>query len=64
MAAIDNVIVYQEGQREAPVASPPDLVAVMGGDNGLLRLVVAPEIRSFQDARVRNSILSPSASPR
>jgi hypothetical protein len=26
MAAIDNVIAYQEGQREAPVAAPPDLL--------------------------------------
>jgi ABC-type nitrate/sulfonate/bicarbonate transport system substrate-binding protein len=53
MTAIDNIIAYQEGQGEAPVATPPDLVAVMGGDNGLLSLVVVPEVKSFADLKGR-----------
>src|SRR6266508_2714076 len=40
MTAIDNVIAYQEGQGEAPVATQPDLFAFMGGDNGRLSLAV------------------------
>ncbi len=51
MTAIDNVIAYQEGQGEAPVSGTPDLFAFMGGDNGFLRLVVQPEIRSYADLK-------------
>jgi ABC-type nitrate/sulfonate/bicarbonate transport system substrate-binding protein len=51
MTAIDNVIAYQEGQGEAPVAAAPDLFAFMGGDHGFLRLVVQPEVRSYADLR-------------
>src|SRR3989442_1461422 len=51
MTAIDNVIAYQEGQGEAPVAGPPDLFAFMGGDNGFLRLVVQPEIGSYAELK-------------
>jgi ABC-type nitrate/sulfonate/bicarbonate transport system substrate-binding protein len=51
MTAIDNVIAYQEGQGEAPVAGTPDLFAFMGGDNGFLRLVVQPEIKSYADLK-------------
>ena len=51
MTAIDNVIAYQEGQGEAPVQGTPDLFAFMGGDNGFLRLVVQPEIRSYSDLK-------------
>ncbi len=53
MTAIDNVIAYQEGQGEAPVSVTPDLFAFMGGDNGFLRLVVQPEIKSYADLRGR-----------
>ena len=49
VTAIDNVIAYQEGQGEAPVSRAPDLFAFMGGDNGFLRLVVQPEIKSYAD---------------
>lgn len=51
--AIDNVIAYVEGQGEAPgaAASPPDIIAVAGINNGFLRLVTAPEVRSFADLR-------------
>lgn len=51
MTAIDNVIAYQEGQGEAPVSGTPDLFAFMGGDNGFLRLVVQPEIRTYADLK-------------
>jgi ABC-type nitrate/sulfonate/bicarbonate transport system substrate-binding protein len=47
MTAIDNVIAYDEGQGEAPVSGVPDLVAVMGGDNGFLRLVTTPGITTY-----------------
>jgi ABC-type nitrate/sulfonate/bicarbonate transport system substrate-binding protein len=50
MTAIDNLIAYREGQGEAPVLGP-DLIAFMGGDNGFLRLVAVPEVRTFNDLR-------------
>jgi ABC-type nitrate/sulfonate/bicarbonate transport system substrate-binding protein len=51
VTAIDNVIAYMEGQGEASVGGTPDLVVVMGGDNGFLRLVTVPEVASFADLR-------------
>lgn len=51
MTAIDNVVAYVEGQGEAPVSGQPDLFAFMGGDNGFLSLVVAPEVKAFADLR-------------
>jgi len=50
MTAIDNLIAYREGQGEAKVQGP-DLVAFMGGDNGFLRLVAVPEVKSFADLK-------------
>jgi ABC-type nitrate/sulfonate/bicarbonate transport system substrate-binding protein len=50
MTAIDNLIAYREGQGEEPVPGP-DLIAFMGGDNGFLRLVAVPEVRSINDLR-------------
>jgi ABC-type nitrate/sulfonate/bicarbonate transport system substrate-binding protein len=50
MTAIDNLIAYREGQGEVPKLGP-DLFAFMGGDNGFLRLVTVPEVRSFGDLR-------------
>jgi ABC-type nitrate/sulfonate/bicarbonate transport system substrate-binding protein len=51
--AIDNVVAYVEGQGEAPGAAgtSPDLVSVAGVNNGFLRLVTVPEVRSFADLR-------------
>ncbi|MDR5709218.1 MAG: ABC transporter substrate-binding protein [Armatimonadota bacterium] len=49
--AIDNVIAYDEGQGEVRVEGQPDLIAFMGGDNGFLRLVVVPSVRSYADLR-------------
>lgn len=51
VTAIDNVIAYMEGQGEASVTGTPDLVVVLGGDNGFLRLVTVPEVTSFADLR-------------
>jgi ABC-type nitrate/sulfonate/bicarbonate transport system substrate-binding protein len=51
ITAIDNVIAYMEGQGEAQVNVKPDLVAIMGGDNGFLRLVSIPEIKTYDALR-------------
>ena len=51
MTAIDNVIAYMEGQGSAPTATKPDIFAFMGGDNGFLRLVTVPEVKSFADLK-------------
>jgi ABC-type nitrate/sulfonate/bicarbonate transport system substrate-binding protein len=53
MTAVDNVIAYMEGQGEATLTATPDLVVVLGGDNGFLRLVTVPEVASFADLRGR-----------
>jgi ABC-type nitrate/sulfonate/bicarbonate transport system substrate-binding protein len=50
MTAIDNLIAYREGQGEAKILGP-DLMAFMGGDNGFLRLVAVPEVKSFADLK-------------
>lgn len=51
VTAIDNVIAYAEGQNDAGLPPATDLVTVMGGDNGFLRLVTVPEVTSFADLR-------------
>jgi ABC-type nitrate/sulfonate/bicarbonate transport system substrate-binding protein len=51
VTAIDNVIAYMEGQGEAPVATTPDLFVFMGGDNGFLRLVTVPEVKTYSDLK-------------
>ena len=50
MTAIDNLIAYREGQGEAKVDGP-DLTAFMGADNGFLRLVTVPEVKSYADLK-------------
>src|SRR6267142_2431002 len=50
MTAIDNLIAYREGQGEVPKLGP-DLFAFMGGDNGFLRLVTVPEVKSYRELR-------------
>lgn len=50
MTAMDNVIAYREGQG-APGVDGSDLVAVMGGDNGFLKLTATPDIRTIGDLR-------------
>ena len=51
MTAVDNVVAYMEGQGEATVSTPSDLVVFMGGDNGFLSLVTVPEVKTFQDLK-------------
>jgi ABC-type nitrate/sulfonate/bicarbonate transport system substrate-binding protein len=50
ITAIDNLIAYREGQGEEPKVGP-DLIAVMGGDHGFLKLVTVPEVKTFADLR-------------
>ena len=51
MTAIDNVIAYSEGQGAAPTKEMPDIVAFMGGDNGFLRLMAVPEVKTYADLK-------------
>lgn len=51
LTAIDNVIAYMEGQGEATVTATPDLFAFMGGDNGFLRVVAVPEVKTYADLK-------------
>ena len=50
MTALDNIIAYREGQG-APGVDGSDLVAVMGGDNGFLKLAATPDIDGFAGLR-------------
>lgn len=50
MTAIDNIVAYREGQGAVP-ADGSDLIAVMGGDQGFLRLVSVPEVKTIADLR-------------
>lgn len=59
MTAIDNLVAYMEGQGEAKTKATPDIVAVMGSDNGFLSLLTAPGIRTF--AELRGATLSVDA---
>jgi ABC-type nitrate/sulfonate/bicarbonate transport system substrate-binding protein len=51
MTAMDNVIAYVEGQGGASTPQNPDLIACMGGDNGFLRLVTVPEVKTYADLK-------------
>lgn len=51
MTAIDNVIAYMEGQGAAPTTQAPDLIAFMGADNGFLRLITVPEVKTYADLK-------------
>lgn len=50
ITAIDNLIAYREGQGEVDKLGP-DLIAVMGGDNGFLRLTSVPEVKTISELR-------------
>ena len=52
MTAIDNIVAYREGQGAAGVDGS-DLVAVMGADNGFLKLVSVPEITAIPQLKGR-----------
>jgi ABC-type nitrate/sulfonate/bicarbonate transport system substrate-binding protein len=51
MTAIDNVVAYMEGQGAAPTQQQPDIFAFMGGDDGFLRLVAVPEVKTIADLK-------------
>ncbi len=51
MTAIDNLIAYMEGEGEATTAATPNIVAVMGSDNGFLSLVTSPSVKTFPALR-------------
>ncbi len=50
MTAIDNLIAYREGQGGIE-ADASELIAVMGADNGFLRLTSVPEVRSLAELK-------------
>ena len=50
-SAVDNIVAYDEGQGEAPLDRPANLVAVMGGMVGGVRLVVQPDVASVADLK-------------
>lgn len=51
LASIDNLIAYQEGQGDGPPLASPDMVAVMGVDNGFLSVVAKGSLRTLADLR-------------
>jgi len=51
ITAVDNIVAYVEGQGEAPIGPQPEFFAFMGSDSGFLSLVVAPDIKSFDDLK-------------
>lgn len=53
MTAMDNLIAYREGQGEVVEKVGPDLVAVMGADQGFLKLVSVPEVNHIEDLKGR-----------
>lgn len=52
MTAIDNLIAYREGQGGVDLDAS-ELIAVMGADNGFLRLTAVPEIKSIAELKGR-----------
>jgi ABC-type nitrate/sulfonate/bicarbonate transport system substrate-binding protein len=50
-AAIDNVIGYDEGQGEAPLAKPAEFFAFVGQQHGGIRLYARPEIQRIEDLK-------------
>src|ERR1700756_3843570 len=49
LSAFDNVVAYQEGQGEVKLTVTPDFFAFMGFTRGSVRLVVNPDIKSYED---------------
>jgi ABC-type nitrate/sulfonate/bicarbonate transport system substrate-binding protein len=50
-STVDNVVAYQEGQGEAPLAGAPDFFLFMGGQSGAVRLVVQPDIATLAELK-------------
>lgn len=53
IAAIDNMVAYQEGQGEVTVEQEIDLVAFMGVNRGYNGLMVAPHVKDVADLKGR-----------
>src|SRR5208283_18117 len=51
LALMDNVVAYQQGQRDAALAGNPDLFAFLGSDSGFAVLVAAPALNGFADLK-------------
>jgi ABC-type nitrate/sulfonate/bicarbonate transport system substrate-binding protein len=51
LAGVDNIVAYNEGQGETDLGGPSNFVALFGVDNGLLSLMVMPEVGSFADLK-------------
>lgn len=51
MTAMDNVVAYAERQGAAPTKATPDIFAFMGSDNGFLRLVSVPEVKTVAELK-------------
>ncbi len=52
--AFDNVVANQEGQGAVQLARTPDLFVFMGATRLELSLVVAPDVRTYEDLRGRS----------
>jgi ABC-type nitrate/sulfonate/bicarbonate transport system substrate-binding protein len=50
MTAVDNLLAYREGQGAVPIDGS-NLIAVMGADNGFLRIGAQPNVKNFNDLR-------------
>ena len=51
MTAIDNIVANDEDQGEAHTVTKARLIAFMGGDNGFLRLITVPEVKTYADLK-------------
>jgi ABC-type nitrate/sulfonate/bicarbonate transport system substrate-binding protein len=51
LSSFDNVVAYQEGQGEVKLSIAPDFFAFMGFSHGTVRLVVSPDVKSYDDLR-------------
>jgi ABC-type nitrate/sulfonate/bicarbonate transport system substrate-binding protein len=58
MTAVDNLLAYREGQGAVPIDGS-NLIAVMGADNGFLRVGAIPSVKSF--AQLKGQTLSVDA---
>ncbi len=50
MTAMDNLLAYREGQGAVPIDGS-NLIAVMGADNGFLRVGAIPSVKGFNDLK-------------
>lgn len=58
MTAVDNLLAYREGQGAVPIDGS-NLIAVMGADNGFLRVGAIPSVKNF--AQLKGQTLSVDA---